>query len=114
MTLGPDARAVHDAGDAGRTAYGYGPAQLDFLQTGGRGRGFVNEHSLVYGLGVEDGLRVRGGPDWVRSDRYSIDAVAEDAADAARCRGPMLRALLEERFNLKAHIETEQIRRCRW
>ena len=26
-----------------------------------------------------------------------------------RCRGPMLRALLERRFQLKAHVETEQI-----
>jgi len=90
-----------------RTAYGYGPAQLDFLQPGGRGRGLGMNN--LYGLGVEDGLRVRGGPDWVRSDRYSIDAVAEDAADAASMSGPMLRALLEQRFNLKAHIETEQI-----
>jgi len=90
-----------------RTAYGYGPAQLDFLQPGGRGRGLGMNN--LYGLGVEDGLRVRGGPDWVRNDRYSIDAVAEDAADAASMSGPMLRALLEQRFNLKAHIETEQI-----
>jgi uncharacterized protein (TIGR03435 family) len=90
-----------------RTAYGYGPADLDFLNPGGRGRGlgFTN----VYGLGVEDGRRVRGGPDWVRSDRYSIDAVADGAADAATMSGPMLRALLEQRFALKAHIETEQI-----
>ena len=90
-----------------RTAYGYGPAQLDFLNVGGRGRGM--NFNNVYGLGVEDGLRVRGGPDWVRSDRYSIDAVAEDAADAAAMSGPMLRQLLEQRFSLKAHVETEQI-----
>ena len=90
-----------------RTAYGYGPAQLDFLNPGGRGRGM--NFNNVYGLGVEDGLRVRGGPDWVRSERFSIDAVAEDAADAASMSGPMLRMLLEQRFKLKAHVETEQI-----
>jgi len=90
-----------------RTAYGYGPAQLEFLNPGGRARGLGMNN--LYGLGVEDGLRVRGGPDWVRSDRYSVDAIAEDTADALSMSQPMLRALLEQRFKLKAHVETEQI-----
>jgi uncharacterized protein (TIGR03435 family) len=91
-----------------RTAYGYGPAELDFLNPGGRGRG-MNAGGIPYGLGVEDGLRVKGGPDWVRSERYTIDAVADGAADGATMSGPMLRDLLERRFQLKAHIETEQV-----
>ena len=62
----------------------------------------------AYFLGVEDGARVRGGPDWVRSALYTIDAVAAGAADAQTMRGPMLRALLERRFGLKVHVETEQ------
>jgi uncharacterized protein (TIGR03435 family) len=45
----------------------------------------------------------------VRSDHYTIEAVAEGAADAATMSGPMMRELLERRFQLKAHIETEQI-----
>ena len=90
-----------------RTAYGYGPADLEFLQVGGRGRGL--SFNNVYGLGVEDGVRVRGGPDWVRRDRFSIEAVAQDASDPATMQGPMLRALLERRFQLKMHTETEQI-----
>ena len=49
----------------------------------------------AYFLGVEDGARVRGGPDWVRSTLYTIEAVAAGAADAQTMRGPMLRALLE-------------------
>ena len=64
---------------------------------------------IVYGLGVEDGIRVRGGPDWVRTQFYTIEAVAGSPADAETMRGPMLQALLERRFGLKAHIETEQI-----
>jgi uncharacterized protein (TIGR03435 family) len=90
-----------------RTAYGYGPADLEFLQAGGRGRGM--NFNNVYGLGVEDGRRVRGGPDWVRSERYSIDAVAEDAAAAESMSRSMLQALLVKRFQLKAHIESEPI-----
>jgi uncharacterized protein (TIGR03435 family) len=92
-----------------RTAYGYGPADLDFLTGGRLGGGRGMNFNNVYGLGVEDGLRVRGGPDWVRSERYTIDAVADGAADTETMRGTMLRALLERRFRLKAHIETEQI-----
>ena len=87
-----------------RTAYGYGPAVIN---PGGRGRAMnVN---VVYSLGVEDGRRVRGGPDWVRSQRYTIEAVADGPVDAETMRGPMLRALLERRFGLKVHVETEQI-----
>jgi uncharacterized protein (TIGR03435 family) len=88
-----------------RTAYGYAPAFA--FSNSGRARGF--NYNNVYGLGVEDGRRVRGGPDWVRKDFYTIDAVASDAADAATMSGPMLRALLEKRFNLQAHVESEQI-----
>ena len=91
-----------------RTAYGYGPADLDFMNGGRRGRG-PSQFNTVYGLGVEDGLRVRGGPDWVRTERYTIDAVANGPADAETMRGPMLRALLERRFQLKMHIGSEQV-----
>jgi uncharacterized protein (TIGR03435 family) len=88
----------------------------------------------VYNTGVEDGRRVRGGPDWMRTEAYTIEAVAGDmpagqgacaptvlggralqdpnlpcrSANAASMSGPMLLALLERRFGLKAHIETEQ------
>jgi uncharacterized protein (TIGR03435 family) len=91
-----------------RTAYEYGPADLDFMNAGRRGRG-PNTLNAVYGLGVEDGLRVRGGPDWVRSQRYTIEAVADGAAAGETMRGPMLRALLERRFKLKVHVETEGV-----
>jgi uncharacterized protein (TIGR03435 family) len=88
-----------------RTAYGYSPGNLFVNAGGGRGMNINN----VYGLGVEDGLRVRGGPDWVRNEHYTIEAVAGSPADAETLRRPMLRALLAQRFGLKAHIETEQI-----
>jgi uncharacterized protein (TIGR03435 family) len=90
-----------------RHAYGYGPVDLDFINPGGRGPDL--QLTNVYGLGVEDGRRVRGGPNWVREEHYTIDAVAADAADAATMSGPMLRALLEKRFQLKSHIESEQV-----
>jgi uncharacterized protein (TIGR03435 family) len=91
-----------------RTAFHYGP--YDILGTdnsvGPAGRGLST--GPVFGLGVEDGRRVRGGPDWIRDQRYTIEAVAEGTADGEAMSGPMLRALLEKRFQLKAHVETEQ------
>jgi uncharacterized protein (TIGR03435 family) len=94
-----------------RHAYGYSPANMDFATLMPRDIAGTRppDFNTVYGLGVEDGVRVRGGPDWVRSQRYTIEAVADGATDGPTMRGPMLRALLERRFKLKAHIETEQI-----
>jgi uncharacterized protein (TIGR03435 family) len=63
----------------------------------------------TYGLGMENGTRVRGGPDWVRSEKYTIAAVAGGATDARTLQNVMLMALLESRFQLKTHIEVEQI-----
>ena len=93
-----------------RTAYGYGPVDLDFIdaeRAPGRAMNFGN----VYGLGVEDGRRVRGGPDWVRSERYTVNAVTSPGVEpnADTLRRTMLQRLLERRFDLKAHIESEQI-----
>jgi uncharacterized protein (TIGR03435 family) len=65
----------------------------------------------IYGLGEEDGQRVRGGPDWVRSERYTVEAVtgAGTAPNAEAMSGPMLLRLLERRLQLQAHIEADQI-----
>jgi uncharacterized protein (TIGR03435 family) len=91
-----------------RTAYGYRAADLDF-EAGGKP--LPMEVGTVYGLGAEDGRRVRGGPDWVRSERYTIEAVAGTGVvpTAETMRGPMLRRLLEKRLQLNVHIETEQV-----
>jgi uncharacterized protein (TIGR03435 family) len=63
----------------------------------------------TYGLGRENGTRVRGGPDWVRSERYTIAAVASGRTDASVLGGPMLFSLLESRFRLKTRVDTEEI-----
>jgi uncharacterized protein (TIGR03435 family) len=60
-----------------------------------------NTHPLTANL-------VRGGPRWIRSERFNIEAKADGAADRAAMMGPMLRALLEDRFQLKTHRETEE------
>jgi uncharacterized protein (TIGR03435 family) len=67
----------------------------------------------------DEGL-VRGGPSWVYSDRYSIQAETDDPAAKGPTdgrglpatklmTGPMLRGLLAERFRLKIRREEEEI-----
>src|SRR5688572_25401866 len=90
-----------------RTAYGLGVAGMEYINEGGRARPV--RMNAVAGLGVENGTMVRGGPDWVRSERYTIEATAGSAADAATMSRTMLLRLLERRFQLKAHLESEQI-----
>jgi uncharacterized protein (TIGR03435 family) len=89
-----------------RVSYGYTPMQLDFND-----RPVAMQVDMVYGIGEEDGQRVRGGPDWLRSERYTIEAVVGSgrASNAVAMSGPMLRRLLERRLQLKAHIGTEEI-----
>lgn len=54
-------------------------------------------------------LRIEGGPGWVRSQFYSLSAKAEGPARTELMAGPMLQALLEERFQLKSHRETREM-----
>jgi uncharacterized protein (TIGR03435 family) len=53
--------------------------------------------------------RIRGGPAWVRSDRYTLDATAEGTRDAKLLLGPMLQSLLTDRFQLKTRREVEEV-----
>jgi bla regulator protein blaR1 len=52
---------------------------------------------------------VSGGPAWIYSDLYSINATAEGNANEALMEGPMLQALLEDRFKLKLHRASKEI-----
>jgi uncharacterized protein (TIGR03435 family) len=52
---------------------------------------------------------VRGGPKWIESAYYVIDAKPEGVQTAAMMLGPMLQALLEERFKLSVHRETKEM-----
>jgi uncharacterized protein (TIGR03435 family) len=52
---------------------------------------------------------VEGDPEWVRSARYSIDAKADGPQSGAMMRGPMMQALLEERFHMRTHRELREV-----
>jgi uncharacterized protein (TIGR03435 family) len=44
---------------------------------------------------------IEGGPSWINSERYTINAKAEGTPPIDLMRGPMLQRILEERFQLK-------------
>jgi len=52
---------------------------------------------------------ISGGSPWIKSDRYQITAKVEDTPRRQIMMGPMLQALLEDRFKLKIHRETREV-----
>jgi uncharacterized protein (TIGR03435 family) len=52
---------------------------------------------------------ISGGPAWLDSNRYSIDAKVEQRVNTEMMKGPMMQALLEDRFRLKLHKEAKEI-----
>jgi uncharacterized protein (TIGR03435 family) len=52
---------------------------------------------------------LEGTPNWANSARYTIDAKADGPQSGAMMRGPMMQALLEDRFQVKVHRETREI-----
>jgi len=54
-------------------------------------------------------VSMSGGPPWVYTDQYHIQAKASGDASQEMMLGPMMQALLEERFNLKVHRETRRV-----
>jgi uncharacterized protein (TIGR03435 family) len=53
-------------------------------------------------------FRVAGGPDWMRTDRYDIEAKADRPLEA-RDRNAAVMALLAERFQLQSHSEQREV-----
>jgi uncharacterized protein (TIGR03435 family) len=54
-------------------------------------------------------FQIVGTPSWIDSERYDIVAKADGAIPENHVAGPMLRALLEDRFSLKQHRETREL-----
>jgi uncharacterized protein (TIGR03435 family) len=55
-----------------------------------------------------EGFRMLGGPNWVNSDRFDIEARAEGGNTMPGQPFPLLQSLLEDRFGLKTHWETRE------
>jgi len=52
---------------------------------------------------------LEGGPGWIDSERYQITAKAEGTPGQDMMRGPMLQALLEDRFKVKVRRESREV-----
>jgi uncharacterized protein (TIGR03435 family) len=66
----------------------------------------------IFANGVNPDLKVVeivGGPAWSDSEGYDIIAKANGDPPQAQMRGPMLQALLEDRFKLRLHREAKEV-----
>ncbi len=54
-------------------------------------------------------ISIEGGPPWIDSRSYRIEAKAEGPQSRGTMNGPMLQALLEDRFKLRLHRETREV-----
>jgi bla regulator protein BlaR1 len=63
----------------------------------------------VWGPQFDAGPPLEGGPAWVRSDIYRVIGTAGAAQSRGVMSGPMLQALLEDRFKLKVHRVTREV-----
>jgi uncharacterized protein (TIGR03435 family) len=99
-------RGGNDRGRSGGRGSSPGRLDLPCLPV----RFFIQLAYLIHGEGNGPiGAVLEGGPGWIDSERYQISAKAEFPATRETMNGPMLRALLEERFQLKIHRESREI-----
>ena len=75
-------------------------------------KGLINQAYLLFANGqFRVGLPppIEGGPAWINSESYEINAKAGGGVSLAMMHGPMLQALLEDRFKLRVHRETRDV-----
>jgi len=63
----------------------------------------------VWGSPFDGGPPIEGAPGWVASEPYRILAKAEGTPGREMMSGPMLQALLEDRFHLKLHKTPREV-----
>lgn len=61
--------------------------------------GYLNNYGVI---------RIEGGPDWIHSEAFEIDAKSGGHPSFQMMEGPMMQRILEDRFNLRIHRETRQ------
>ena len=83
------------------------------------GSGLWVAQLIGWAYGMDWRSQVLGGPDWVQSTRFNVQATSDGAADdklvkltddqAKLEKQHMLQVLLSDRFKLKVHMETKQM-----
>jgi uncharacterized protein (TIGR03435 family) len=79
------------------------------IEPGGRlaATGITLKRLMMTAYNVQ-GFRIAGGPDWVGSRQWDLQAKPDRVASPNQIK-PMLRALLENRFQLRCHSEERQL-----
>lgn len=62
---------------------------------------------IEYAYG-HNGMYVQGGPDWIRADRFDVDARQPSDAQSYATMPAMMQRALADRFKLAVHRETRQ------
>jgi bla regulator protein blaR1 len=74
---------------------------------------FIRDAYLIFANGHTpdpfNRLPVSGGPAWIATERYTVEAKVQGTPTLEMMRGPMLQALLEDRFKLKIHRDIREI-----
>jgi uncharacterized protein (TIGR03435 family) len=70
--------------------------------------GTVSFSQLIQRAYAVQPFQIAGGPEWIHSERYTIDAKATGNVSHDKV-SLMLQSLLEERFQLKIHRETREL-----
>jgi uncharacterized protein (TIGR03435 family) len=53
-------------------------------------------------------IPIEGGPDWIHSESFEIDAESNGHPSILMMEGPMMQTILEDRFKLQIHRKTRQ------
>jgi uncharacterized protein (TIGR03435 family) len=103
-----DVVSIKPVEDCPRTNSAITPGRLQFDCVSVRGL-IRTAYGAVNGmiLAARD-ISVVGGPSWLDTDVYNIAAKTDTRATTAEIMGPMLRSLLEDRFQLKVHKEPRE------
>jgi len=86
-----------------------------FMMPGGpqggtyRATGVTLKMLIMYAYGVPAAFQVSGGPSWIGTERWDIQAKVEEETPPRDRFLQLLRALLEDRFQLKVRRETKEM-----
>jgi uncharacterized protein (TIGR03435 family) len=115
VTKTNDGTPLFDVASIKPTGSGSSGMRLEFTPNGFIARGVVLRQIIHEAYGIYEENRVYGGPPWLNSERFDVDAkisagvVADFRNYTLDQRRSMLQALLTDRFKLKVHHETKQI-----
>ena len=65
--------------------------------------------AFLPGQNPRDLERLVGGPSWITSERFTLEAIADTSVPRQMVAGPMFQAVLVDRFGLKLRRESRQV-----